>query len=855
MAAGIRATGRAGACRLAFANGQLPRTPSWRCGSRCGGHEQGRAGLKHAVRRFSEQAQAVPAEPQMVRFHRPRAVGSVVIGDVSGAPAFPSRSAGHDRMRDLASDHRERHIHARPRSQEYSLPAAYANLLQRLQAQGPMGAEDAEGEDSEAKFAAEAEASQHTVDETNEQARHLWRGARQLARERLQSADNDLEVWEKRVASWHESLWIEELGTSFELRRLRLSVDSLPTTDSGLFMVDVIKLADSAAGQLDERALRGVQLVLTCNAGNKYRATVQPGSSSTTLLVSAPAPLAMASGPYTVEFVPQRFQSMAMHRALDAPRSSNILRATVGSAGTLDAPEQMRAGSTLAAAAAELAQTLPSSLNEAQRRAVAAAVEFGGMTARWPLLVWGPPGTGKTTLLAFIIWHLVQERPTDLHILAAAPSNTGADVLCRKLGKLGLDAGQMLRLNALGRSPSTITEETRAFCALGQSENGRPGFVVPSLPELRRFKVIVTTCICATHIFNALRKESTPAGWFSHVFVDEAGEATEPETLVPLSLLRPVAGAAVLLGDHFQLGPLVLSPLANEVGSLQASMIERLANERFSLAQATGSQENELNRDMLPLCEDKGLFFLTESYRSHEAIMSMYSKIFYSDQLEHRPRPAQQSVLPFFEAQGLHAPVLLHHLVGKERRDADSPSPYNPDEIRIVQRYLIDLLEDTSLGLQGRDIGVITPYNKQVQALETQLRSLGPEMAEVDVGTVEKFQGQERRVVVLSTVRSSGRGSPGQRRPIGFLSDRRRLNVSMSRAIAGLIVVGDLQLLSAHSAVWRKLVAIGKEMGCLRGEPLDGGSDRISDRQPAARESPRVQVAKASAAWETLTNL
>ena len=213
-----------------------------------------------------------------------------------------------------------------------------------------------------------------------------------------------------------------------------------------------------------------------------------------------------------------------------------------------------------------------------------------------------------------------------------APSNTGADVLCAKPAKLGLDESRMLRLNALGRNVKTVPEEIQRYGSTTQRD-GRTVFQIPQLSKLRSFRVIVTTCICASHIANTARKEGA-AGWFSHVIVDEAGEATEPETLVPMQLLSPSAHTQIILfGDHFQLGPLVISSLARRIAKLNESMIERLVNLRFQAAKAKGWSDSKedghrqgLTRDTLTICESKGLFFLTESFRSHPDIMEIYSK-------------------------------------------------------------------------------------------------------------------------------------------------------------------------------------------------------------------------------------
>merc|ERR1711871_1328034 len=115
------------------------------------------------------------------------------------------------------------------------------------------------------------------------------------------------------------------------------------------------------------------------------------------------------------------------------------------------------------------------------------------------------------------------------------------------------------------------------------------------------------------------------------------------------------------------------------------------------------------------------------------------------------------------------------------------------------------------------------------------------------------FQGQERRVVIMTTVRCSkladGSVVPAgaSRRPIGFVADPKRLNVAISRAVAGLIVVGDLQTLAAHSSHWRHLLGQAEELGAVRGDPL---VDKLPEAAPEAGST--VSMTGASAAWDAL---
>lgn len=633
-----------------------------------------------------------------------------------------------------------------------------------------------------------------------EEQDQFWSAQKAALRSRLKDLRPELETWQLRVAKLHESLWLEEVAIARELLKWQFETDAISSPSSGRFKLDVSQF-DVEAPTL-KGLLKGVVVKIKSASGAVYEAHLVEGSSYSSFVeVSAKKSLASAAGPFSVKFRPQRFQHMAMHRALDSA-AADILQ-SVTTAARLPGLNET------------LADRLPAWLGGMQRRTIAAVVT----SALSPIVLWGPPGSGKSTVLARAVWTLLQEKPNQVRVLVAGPSNMAADVICLKLAKLGVLPEQMLRLNALGRHPDTLPEGLLRFSHLEPS--GGEKFGVPGIENLRNLSVIVATCSSAAHIVNALRKKDTLHGWFSHVIVDEAGEATEPETLIPLSLLKPVVGCAVLAGDHFQLGPHVTSMLAAHTGKLEQSMLERIANERLA----------ESGLDTPEALEEHGIFFLTQSFRSHADIMSLYSKVFYKNQLVHLSRVEHLGLEPFFAKRSLRAPVLLHNIRGKERRASDSFSICNMDEVKVVMLYLQELLGDAALGLKPSDIGVIAPYRKQVEAIEKRINAMGASFSGIDVGTVENFQGQERRIVIISTVRSLGvakdkveeaEEEDGEARSvIGFVSSGKRLNVAISRAVAGLVVVGDLATLVSHSSKWREFVRLARESGATQGQHLD----------------------------------
>ena len=175
------------------------------------------------------------------------------------------------------------------------------------------------------------------------------------------------------------------------------------------------------------------------------------------------------------------------------------------------------------------------------------------------------PGTGKTSTCVEAILQLLRAQPT-ARILACAPSNSAADVIAARL--LGaLDATQLYRFYAPSRRSTNVLPELLACATRG--EDG--AFTVPSKEHVVPFRVVVVTCGSASFA-HGIR---VPAGHFSHIFVDEAGQGSEPEAMVPIKTMADAKTNVILSGDPKQLGPIIRSAVARELG-LGKSYLERM---------------------------------------------------------------------------------------------------------------------------------------------------------------------------------------------------------------------------------------------------------------------------------------
>jgi ATP-dependent RNA/DNA helicase IGHMBP2 len=429
-----------------------------------------------------------------------------------------------------------------------------------------------------------------------------------------------------------------------------------------------------------------------------------------------------------------------------------------------------------------------SGLNASQKEAVCRAME-----AKDVALVHGPPGTGKTTALVEIIRQAILNKED---VFVSAPSNTACDNLLERLVKKGINA---LRLGHPARISTELREHTldfklalhpdaanlsayqaqlyRLFKKEDRYRDRRsPGFdaereVRKAISELKQeigelkkevFRKVMREAEVIVGTPSSIRDKSIREKEFDLLIIDEATQATEPVTWIPMAHARRV----VMAGDHFQLPPTVRSKEAEEKG-LGVTLFERYY-------EILGPESKTL---------------LERQYRMNEKIMGFSSREFYEgllvadESVKHQTLSGMKGIAKNDETD---EPLVFIDTAGKgfeEKLEEGSESRYNPEEADLVLSQLTRMLE---LGVPASEIAVIAPYSAQVRFLSS--RTPDPQ---VEIDSVDGFQGREKELVIVSLVRSNMEGE------MGFLADTRRMNVAMTRARRKLIVIGDSSTLSS----------------------------------------------------------
>ncbi|XP_015241015.1 PREDICTED: putative helicase mov-10-B.1 [Cyprinodon variegatus] len=578
-----------------------------------------------------------------------------------------------------------------------------------------------------------------------------------LANEKSHLLERPL-CWDNYTEKFQLLLYLEELQMVFDIRRYNIPNDdrkhaelARDTTNRKLLVLEVPGVSENRPS-----VLRGDSLLMYPQGekGVKYRGyvhgvqldSIRLGFCQKFLDLYVKDFSFIEGIKFNVEFTINRLLVHLQHRAAELARSHKLRSVLFPveptfSCGKPDLPKLKLFDYQL-------------EKNPEQYQAVQHIV--AGSSRPAPYLVFGPPGTGKTVTVVEAIKQ-IEKTQTSCHILACAPSNSAADLLCTKIRE-HVDARNVYRIYARNRDPKLVPEQLKA-CSNLEGDSYR----FPPKEKLMEYKIVVTTLLTAGRLVSG----DIPSGHFTHVFVDEAGHAVETECLVPLAgLLDAETGQLVLAGDPKQLGPILRSPFALKYG-MGVSLLERLMTD-------------------FPL------------YQKNEGF---YNNLY-------------------------GFPVIFHGVKGLETRESSSPSFFNVAEIEVLMEYVKKLFQ--TQGKKGlakiapKDIGIIAPYRKQVQKIRKALEKVGKDlkvtdMGDLKVGSVEEFQGQERRVILVSTVRSSPRYFDIDKNfSLGFVKNEKRFNVAVTRAKALLIVVGNPLVLNADST-WARFIEYCKEEGGYEG--------------------------------------
>lgn len=457
-------------------------------------------------------------------------------------------------------------------------------------------------------------------------------------------------------------------------------------------------------------------------------------------------------------------------------------------------------------------------LNESQKDAVKFALKVNEVG-----LIHGPPGTGKTTTVVEIILQLIK---LGNKILIVAPSNIAVDNIGEKLIKYknqfyGNKNSIEFDLCRIGH-PARLLPSVIDDCLDTKVENSdNTQFVKKVKREIDKLKrelqkvdyrekekkyqlkqelkdkredikgsykntvfdiyhksnVILATCVGSGENYLSMAiSHETP---FDYVIIDECAQATECLCWIPILQGKKL----ILAGDHLQLPPTIKSKdaeyvlsytLFDRMISLYGDLCTRLLNTQYRMNEkimkfsSEELYENKLIADV-SVKEHTLKDLLCEKYNNDDKIINEIKE---NDQFEILDKP-----LVLINTSGLEF---------YETRDTETLSSFNVGETIICKKIIDYLLE--KLKVETKDIGIITPYSAQVSSLCSKIPY--EDYKNLEISTVDGFQGREKEIIILSLVRSN------QTHQVGFLSDKRRLNVAITRPRRMLIVIGDIETIT-----------------------------------------------------------
>ncbi|MGD1698768.1 AAA domain-containing protein [Dapis sp. BLCC M229] len=291
--------------------------------------------------------------------------------------------------------------------------------------------------------------------------------------------------------------------------------------------------------------------------------------------------------------------------------------------------------------------------------------------------------------------------------------------------------------------------------------------------------VIGITCVQA-----ASRSFAEEFNSFDVVIIDEVSKCTPPEILIPALKGKKL----VLVGDHRQLPPM-----------LNDNTVEEIAEEMKITKEELNFLEESLFKTHFEAATEKIKQMLTIQYRMHPNIMGAINQ-FYQHRLQcGLLEPDQQRahnlggkiIQENRHIMWVKMPQLENFIEQKE-----GTSPFNEKEVDVIEKLCTEMEKSWSVkiaeGLPRKELGIITFYNAQLRLIESRINPENFPSLHIRTGTVDRFQGMERQVIIVSMVRNNQEGK------VGFAKKPERVNVAFSRAQELLVIIGCHGLFTQH---------------------------------------------------------
>lgn len=391
-------------------------------------------------------------------------------------------------------------------------------------------------------------------------------------------------------------------------------------------------------------------------------------------------------------------------------------------------------------------------LNEDQIRAVEIAARIEDYC-----LILGMPGTGKTTVISSIVDSIVQSGMT---VLISSYTHSAVDNICEKLIKNAESRKQKLPLLRVG-SPARISPIVKSYSLYNEEFDNSINDKSEFQDIVNDCQIVAATCLGLNDVVFGTGKR------FDYCIIDEASQVTLPVVLGPIAF----SDKFILVGDHYQLPPLVLHPEAKQEG-LDRSLFKILSEAHPS-----------------------SVIELTHQYRMCSDIMSLSNELIYDGRLKCGSEEVATKMLniPYLDSLPIDGTCIKDMLDPKRRvifvNEDAIPSLHevsvgdkvqNPGEAKLITILIKVMLMG---GIEQENIGVMSFYKAQLRHFFVSLAKY----KDIEILTADRFQGRDKDVIIISLVRSEVIGD--------LLKEWRRVNVAMTRAKCKLIIFGSKKLL------------------------------------------------------------